>query len=117
MGKDTANFDTCTSPGELFSLTPVQNKRIEVSFTAPDLSSQGGLLLMKEHEHQHGFIARLSNCIEDSRFQPLVQHSYYEMLRQRVCQIAAGYEDADDSDLLRKSFRTFYQCGFLKHYE
>ena len=101
MDKDTTNFDTCLPLGELFSLTPVNNKRIEVSFTAPDLSSQGGLLLMKEHEHQHGFIARLSNCIEDSRFQPLVQHSYYEMLRQRVCQIAAGYEDAGDSDLLR----------------
>ena len=71
MDKDTTNFDTFLPLGELFSLTPVNNKRIEASFTAPDLSSQGGLLLMKEHEHQHGFIARLSSCIEDSRFQPL----------------------------------------------
>jgi len=101
MAKDSTNFDTSTTSGELFSLTPVKTTRIEVSFTAPDLSSQGGLLLMKEHEHRHGFIAKLSGCIEDARYQPFVQHSYYEMIRQRICQIAAGYEDAGDSDLLR----------------
>jgi hypothetical protein len=101
MSKNSKKIDTTYSNGELFSLSPVQNKKIEVSFTAPDLSSQGGLLLMNEHEQLHGFISKLSNCIEDSRQQLLVQHSYYEMLRQRICQIAAGYEDADDSDFLR----------------
>ena len=110
-----AIFDPCTPPGELFSLTPVKNKRIEVSFTAPDLSSQGGLLLMKEHEHQHGFIDRLSNCIEDSRFQPLVQHSYYEMIRQRVCQIAAGYEDADASSGTSQQIDLYFQNSSPYH--
>jgi len=101
MDKNSKNIDTRNTTGELFSLSPINNKRIEVSFTAPDLSSQGGLLLMNEYERQNGFIARLADCVEDFRFQPLVQHSYYEMLRQRICQIVAGYEDADDSDLLR----------------
>jgi hypothetical protein len=101
MDKNSKNFDTQNTTGELFSLFPVKNTRIEVSFTAPDLSSQGGLLLMKEYEQQCGFIHRLSNCIEDTRSQQFVQHSYYEMFLQRICQIAAGYEDADDSDLLR----------------
>jgi hypothetical protein len=101
MDKNSKNFDTTDTNGTLFSLSPLKNKPIEVSFTAPDLSSQGGLLLMREDELQSGFIARLSNCIEDSRFQPFVQHSYYEMIQQRLCQIAAGYEDADDCDFLR----------------
>jgi len=101
MCKDIKNLDTHPTLGELFLLSPVKNKPIEVSFSAPDLSSQGGLLLMNEYEHHHGFIAKLSDCVKDTRSQMLVQHPYYEMFRQRICQIAAGYKDADDSDLLR----------------
>ena len=101
MDKNSKNLNTTPIQGELFSLSPIKQKPIEVSFTAPDLSSQGGLLLMNEYEHHHCFIAKLSDCVEDTRSQLLVQHSYYEMLRQRICQIAAGYKDADDSDLLR----------------
>jgi hypothetical protein len=101
MVKSSKNLDTNNTLSELFSLSPVKNKPIEVSFTAPDLSSQGGLLLMNEYEQHHGFIAKLSDCVEDTRSQLLVQHPYYEMFRQRICQIAAGYKDADDSDLLR----------------
>jgi len=101
MGKNSKNLDTNNTDGKLFSLSPIQNKPIEVSFTAPDLSSQGGLLLMNEYEQRHGFIEKLANCVNDTRYQPFVQHPYYEMFRQRICQIAAGYKDADDSDLLR----------------
>ena len=101
MDKNSKDFDTKDTMGKLFSITPIKNKPIEVSFTAPDLSSQGGLLLMNEYEQQHGFIDKLTNCIEDARHQPFVQHSYYEMLRQCIFQIAAGYKDSDDCDLLR----------------
>jgi len=98
MDKNSKNFDTSHTTGELFSLSPVKNTRLEVSFTAPDLSSDGGLLLMKEYERQTGFLNRVSDCISDIRSQLFVQHSYYEMLRQRIYRIAASYEDADDSD-------------------
>ena len=101
MSKSSKKSDTIATNSELFSLSSVQTTPIEVSFTAPDLSSQGGLLLMKEYEQASGFIEKLSRCIEDTRSQLLVQHPYYEMLRQRIYQISAGYEDADDSDLLR----------------
>ena len=101
MSKISKKSDTIATNSELFSLSSVQATPIEVSFTAPDLSSQGGLLLMNEYEHRNSFISKLSDCVEDTRSPLLVQHPYYEMFRQRICQIAAGYEDADDSDLLR----------------
>ena len=66
MGKNSKNLDTNPTLGELFSLSSVKNKPIEVSFSAPDLSSQGGLLLMNEYEHHHGFIAKLSDCVADT---------------------------------------------------
>ena len=87
MGKNSKNLDTNPSLSELFS-SPIKNKPVEVSFIAPDLSSQGGLLLINEYGQHHGFIAKLSDCVEDTRSKLLVQHSFYEMFRQRICQIA-----------------------------
>lgn len=86
---------------ELFFLTPGCNKQVEVSFTAPDLSSEGGLLLLREFDERVGFIDRLTDCIQDDRTPYLVRHPYKEMLTQRIFQIACGYEDGDDCDLLR----------------
>ncbi len=86
---------------ELFSLDPIEGKRVEVSFTAPDLSSQGGLLLLGGLDHRIGLIDRLTGCLEDKRCPWLIDHTYDEMLTQRIFQVACGYEDADDCDLLR----------------
>lgn len=83
---------------ELFSLDPVKRKRIEVNFTAPDLSSQGGLLLLGRLDHRLGLIDRLAERLEDKRCSWLIEHTYDEMLLQRVFQTACDYEDADDCD-------------------
>ena len=48
---------------ELFSFDPVQGKRVEVSFTAPDLSSHGGLLLLGGLDNRLGLIERLTGCL------------------------------------------------------
>ena len=77
MCKNSKNLDTNNLLSELFSLSPVKNKPLEVSFTAPDLSSQGGLLLLNEYEVHHGFIAKLADCVEDTRSPLLVQHPFY----------------------------------------
>ena len=42
--KISKNSDTIPALDEIFSLSPVRNKPIEVSFTTPDFSSQGGFL-------------------------------------------------------------------------
>lgn len=101
MNKRTKNIQKNYLFPELFSLSSVSSKKVEVSFTAPDLSSNGGLALLGEFDRKVGFIGRLNNCIEDHRTPHLIKHSYEEMLRQRIFQISAGYEDADDCDLLR----------------
>jgi hypothetical protein len=111
MDKGNSKNETPTTLQELFSLTPIAGKRVEVSFSAPDLSSQGGLLLMRECEQHQGFTRSMCNHIDDQRCSYLVQHSYHEMITQRVFQIAAGYEDADDCDLLRKDSILKMCCG------
>ncbi len=42
--------------GILFNISPVSGKRIEISFTGSDISSDGGLLLLKECEQQTGIL-------------------------------------------------------------
>ena len=54
---------------KLFDLQPIENKRVEVGFTASHISSDGGLLLVKDIENQTGIIRALVNCIEDTRHQ------------------------------------------------
>lgn len=91
------NFGT-NSP--ILSLFPL-SKKIEVSFTGDRISSDGGLLLLREVESQLGLINRISNCIQDERDQRYIDHTIEEMLTQRVFQIAAGYEDCNDCNDLR----------------
>ena len=85
----------------LFSLCPINKKPVDVRFTAERISSDGGLLLLKEVENSIGIIKSLSSCIKDDRHQSYVQHSILSMLSQRIYQIAAGYEDTNDCDTLK----------------
>jgi hypothetical protein len=100
-----------------FDLFPISGKPIELSFTGDQISSDGGLLLLREVENQLGLIDRISNCISDNRDQRYIDHTIKEMLTQRVFQIAAGYEDCNDCDDLRDDmiFKTcagrLPQCG------
>jgi len=82
-------------------LFPLSGKPVELSFTGDQISSDGGLLLLREVENQLGLIDRISACITDNRDQRYIDHSIKEMLIQRVFQIAAGYEDCNDCDDLR----------------
>lgn len=85
----------------LFKLSDCKKKPVTARFTLEKTSSNGGVLLLKEIENQIGIIKALAACITDSRNQSYVRHEYETMLFQRVMQIAAGYEDANDCNELR----------------
>jgi len=96
--KDNDKNDCKQTSLNLFS---VQNKPIELSFTGEKISSDGGLLLLKELENQINIIRDFSSCIEDGRDQRYIDHTIESLVSQRVYQIAAGYEDANDCNSLR----------------
>ena len=91
-------------------LFPVENKQIELSFTGDQISSDGGLLLLREVESRMGLIDRISSCITDDSDHRHIDHTLKEMLTQRVFQIAAGYEDCNDCDDLRDDM-VFKMCA------
>jgi|APCry1669189204_1035204.scaffolds.fasta_scaffold13380_2 hypothetical protein len=107
MSKNTKSHDTNpissteNFSSTLFTLTPVSKKPIEMSFSAEKISSNGGLLLLREMEARNGILQSITNCIAEDRHSGYVKHSISSMLTQRVFQIAAGYEDANDCDTLR----------------
>jgi hypothetical protein len=95
----------------LFSLSDVQKKKVEVSFTTEQTSNDGGLLLLNEVENQIGLLGKLSGCITDLRHQGYVDHSIDSMVSQRVMQIASGYEDANDCNTMREDGILKICCG------
>lgn len=86
---------------EKFGFVFYQNRRLEADFTGGDLSSNGGVLLLRELDERLGLFEKFSSCISDPRDQSRIDHEQVELIRQRVLQICAGYEDANDSDFLR----------------
>ena len=86
---------------EFLNLLPVANKAVELSYTGEKISTDGGLLLLKEVENQINILKDLSSCIVDDRDQRYIDHTIESLVKQRVYQIAAGYEDANDCNSLR----------------
>jgi hypothetical protein len=107
MNKSTNNYQypksiiSGTTQPTLFNLSGLGKKNIEVKFSMEETSNDGGLLLLREVEKHIGLISDLTNCIIDERHQSYVEHSIRSMISQRVMQIAAGYEDANDCNQLK----------------
>ena len=82
-------------------LPAVARKKVTVAFDGGRLSSDGGVLLLREVERHFGLAERLAACMTDRRDSAKIDHTVVEMLRLRMFAIAVGYEDADDCDTLR----------------
>lgn len=80
---------------------PLKGKKITALFDEPRVSSDGGVLLLREVDRQLGLMDRLAGVITDNRRASHVAHQVAELMRQRTYQISCGYEDADDCDHLR----------------
>jgi hypothetical protein len=65
------------------------------------LSSDGGVLALREIEKRLGVANRLAACLVDPRNGAQVTHSFADIVRFRLLMIAAGYEDAIDANALR----------------
>jgi hypothetical protein len=92
-------MDDLTLP--LPGLSPVSGKRLDVRFDGGMLSSDGGILLLREVEQRLGVAARLAACIKDPRSPEHVTHSLADIIGFRLMMIAAGYEDGNDASSLR----------------
>ena len=74
-------------------------KSLVVENSGGRLSSDAGLLLLREFDDKLGMTAQFAATLQEQRRNP--NHSLLSMVRQRVYGIIAGYEDQNDHDTLR----------------
>ena len=70
-------------------------------------------LLLREVEAKTGILSRITQAITDYRHKSYVTHSVSALVKQRVFQIACGYEDANDCDALKSDPGLKAACGCL----
>ena len=84
-----------------FDFPAVRRKKVTAGFDGGLISSDGGVVLLREAERRLGLADILAGSMRDRRDPASVVHTLPAMLRFRMFAIACGYEDADDCDALR----------------
>jgi hypothetical protein len=72
-----------------------------IDFQGATISSDSGFILLREIDDGFRIIDPMKDCLEDLRSPTHTKHLLVQMVRQRIYQIAAGYEDCKDADFLR----------------
>jgi hypothetical protein len=76
------------------------NRAVKVQGGHDRLTSDAGVLLLREADHRLGLIGSLASQLRDSRDPDLVRYQLPELLRQRIFSLALGYSAQDDLDRL-----------------
>ena len=82
-------------------LSRLGRRRVEADFSGGRLSSDAGLLLVREIDRKLGLLDAAQQAIPDPRNPAAITHQQRELLAQRVFALAAGYEDGNDHQALR----------------
>lgn len=80
--------------------TSCNGRKIQANFNGGEITSDAGVLLLKQADKMIGLTKRIS--INDSRCKGKIDHKAGDMLRQRIYGLALGYEDLNDHSSLRK---------------
>src|ERR1044071_6146633 len=83
-------------------LSPVSGKTVVAKFDGGLLSSNGGVLALREVEKRLRVADRFAACIKDPRAPDQITHTLADIIRFRLLMIAAGYEDGNDASDLRR---------------
>ncbi len=87
------------------------SRKVVADFSGGTLSSDGGVLFLRQVDLGLGLTRRLAACFGDQRNQIFVEHSVPELLAQRLYTEALGYEDLNDHQQLRHDPLLATACG------
>lgn len=90
-----------------------EQRSLVVQFSDLELSCDAGILLVRQAEEQMQICRHLAECIEEWRDPNRITHSLQQLVSQRVYQLVGGYEDANDSNVLRHDPIYKIACGRL----
>lgn len=86
---------------EALAFSGLRRRKLVVDFEGGRLTSDAGLLLLREVDRRLGLIDAISACLPDPRDPRYIVHEQRELLAQRIFGLAAGYEDLNDHQTLR----------------
>lgn len=82
--------------GSLFE--PTFNRSVKISESDDRITSDAGVLIIREADHRLGITEALASQLHDPRNQGLIRYQMVELLRERVYGLALGYATQDDAD-------------------
>lgn len=82
------------------SFEPEFNRSVKVEFADQRLSSNAGVLLLRQADHKLHLIESIVQRMNDPRRQDLIRYQLGDLLRERVYAMAVGYSAQDDVDRL-----------------
>jgi hypothetical protein len=85
--------------------------QVVADFSGGNLTSDAGVLFVREVDDRLELTARLARHFLDRRDPAKVRHQAHEQFRQRIYQICCGYEDCNDADTLRSDPALKIACG------
>jgi Transposase DDE domain group 1 len=85
---------------------------LEAAFDGGRITSDGGLVWLAEADSELGLCERVAEHVPEWRKRKGL-HSLQALIKQRVFQIACGYEDQNDSDSMREDPLLKLLCGSM----
>jgi Transposase DDE domain group 1 len=101
MTTTEAAFMTTECSQSSFEFHSLNQRKVIAKFDGGNITSDAGVLLLREVEKRTGLIAGLAQCFTDYRDARWVEHTVEELLGQRLYGTCLGYEDLNDHDQLR----------------
>jgi hypothetical protein len=89
----------CNKP--IIRFTPLARREVLAEFDAGAISSDGGMILLREVDRRINLLNRVDQLIPDPRDPLHIQHDQRTLIAQRVLAIACGWEDLNDHATLR----------------
>ena len=93
---------TATPPLLPLEFSALHGRQVVADFSAAHLSSDGGVLLLRQIDRGLGVSRELAACFRDTRDPRFVEHRLPALLAQRLYALALGYEDLNDHADLRR---------------
>ena len=78
------------------------NKKLKIGLKGSEVTSDGGLLAIRELDEKLGLTEIAGQYLEDNRHGKNIQHEMVGLLRQSIYSRLGGYEDINDAEGLRK---------------
>src|SRR5262249_45855846 len=100
MSTPSPHPSACSEPS-LFSFNDLGSRRVIADFSAGYLSSDGGMLFLRQIDEGLGISRSLARCFYDARNPLLIEHSVRELVAHCLLGLAAGYADLNEYKSLR----------------